>query len=173
MSFVGNLRYFAFQEWTNFGNPLKIDKVIAMSLVYCLFGTQCSYWTLVLVELSYSNDINSYQWLLVRISTVYPYRHSLIGRMHILAKTTVSRCRRNITQIHMSTSMKRIIYLVIYLVWQHQSCWSTCAAIGLVGLHFNPQRNPSQIASVTADHSWNCLRYLRSQYDGPTVPPVD
>ena len=25
-------------------------------------------------------------------------------------------------------------YLVIYLVWPHQSCWSTCAAIGLVGL---------------------------------------
>jgi len=25
------------------------------------------------------------------------------------------------------------IYLVIYLVWPHQSCWSTCAAIGLVG----------------------------------------
>ena len=26
-----------------------------------------------------------------------------------------------------------VIYLVIYLVWPHQSCWSTCAAIGLVG----------------------------------------
>ena len=26
------------------------------------------------------------------------------------------------------------IYLVIYLVWPHQSCWSTCAAMGLVGL---------------------------------------
>ena len=29
--------------------------------------------------------------------------------------------------------MVDVIYLVIYLVWPHQSCWSTSAAIGLVG----------------------------------------
>jgi len=32
---------FCFQQWKNLGNPLRIDKVIATSLVYCFFGTQC------------------------------------------------------------------------------------------------------------------------------------
>jgi len=36
MSFVGNL--LGFQQWKNFENPLRIDKVIAMSLVYYFFG---------------------------------------------------------------------------------------------------------------------------------------
>jgi len=33
--------YLAFQQWKNFENPLRIDKVITMSLVYYFFGTQC------------------------------------------------------------------------------------------------------------------------------------
>jgi len=33
--------YIAFQQWKNFETPLRIDKVIAMSLVYYFFGTQC------------------------------------------------------------------------------------------------------------------------------------
>jgi len=33
--------YLAFQQWKNFENPLRIDKVIAMSLVYYFFWTQC------------------------------------------------------------------------------------------------------------------------------------
>jgi len=33
--------YLAFQEWKNFENPLRIDKVIAMSLVYYFFGKHC------------------------------------------------------------------------------------------------------------------------------------
>jgi len=33
--------YLAFQQWKNFENLLRIDKVIAMSLVYYFFGTQC------------------------------------------------------------------------------------------------------------------------------------
>jgi len=33
--------YFCFQQWKNFENPLRIDKVIAMSSVYNFFGTQC------------------------------------------------------------------------------------------------------------------------------------
>ena len=33
----------AFQQWKSFENPLRIDKVIAMSLVYYFFGTQCMY----------------------------------------------------------------------------------------------------------------------------------
>ena len=40
--------YFSFQQWKNFENPLTIDKVIAMSLVYYFFGTRCiglSFWT--------------------------------------------------------------------------------------------------------------------------------
>ena len=33
---------FAFQQWQNFENPLRIiDKVIAMGLAYYFFGTQC------------------------------------------------------------------------------------------------------------------------------------
>jgi len=39
MHFVGNL--LLFQQWRNFENPLRIDKIIAMSLVYYFFGTQC------------------------------------------------------------------------------------------------------------------------------------
>jgi len=39
MGFVGNL--LGFQQLKNFENPLKIDKVIAMSLVYYFFGTEC------------------------------------------------------------------------------------------------------------------------------------
>jgi len=35
--------YFAFQQWKNFANQLRIDKVIAMSLVYYFFGTVYSY----------------------------------------------------------------------------------------------------------------------------------
>jgi len=31
--------YLAFQQWKNFKNTLRIDKVITMSLVYYLFGT--------------------------------------------------------------------------------------------------------------------------------------
>ena len=34
--------YLDFEQWKNFENPLRIDKVIAMSLVYYFFGTQCS-----------------------------------------------------------------------------------------------------------------------------------
>jgi len=34
--------YFPFQQWKNFENPLRIKKVIAMSLVYYVFGTRCS-----------------------------------------------------------------------------------------------------------------------------------
>jgi len=40
MGFVGNLLLFA--AVNNFENPLRIDKVIAMSLVYYVFGTQCT-----------------------------------------------------------------------------------------------------------------------------------
>jgi len=42
MGFVGNLP--GFQQRKNFENPLRIDKVIAMSLLYYFFGTQCSYY---------------------------------------------------------------------------------------------------------------------------------
>ena len=31
--------YFSFQQWKNLENPLRIDKVIAMSLMYYFFGT--------------------------------------------------------------------------------------------------------------------------------------
>jgi len=33
--------YLAFQQWKNFENPLRTNKVVAMSLVYYFFGTQC------------------------------------------------------------------------------------------------------------------------------------
>ena len=33
--------YFSFQRLKNFENPLRIDTIIAMSLVYYFFGTQC------------------------------------------------------------------------------------------------------------------------------------
>jgi len=33
--------YFFLQQWKNIENPLRIDKVISMSLVYYFFGTQC------------------------------------------------------------------------------------------------------------------------------------
>ena len=33
--------YFSFQHWKNFKNPLRINKVIAMSLVYYFLGAQC------------------------------------------------------------------------------------------------------------------------------------
>jgi len=34
--------YFSFQQWKNFENPLRIDKVTAMSLVYTTVSdTQC------------------------------------------------------------------------------------------------------------------------------------
>jgi len=33
--------YLAFNQWNNFENTLSIDKVIAMSLGYYFFGTQC------------------------------------------------------------------------------------------------------------------------------------
>jgi len=36
--------YLAFQQWKNFENPLRIVKVIAMSLVYHFFGTQCIFF---------------------------------------------------------------------------------------------------------------------------------
>jgi len=37
--------YFSFKQWKNFENPLRIDKVIAMSLLYyrTFWGTQCIY----------------------------------------------------------------------------------------------------------------------------------
>jgi len=38
MDFVGNLLLFA--EWKNFENLLRIDKVVAVSFVYYIFGTQ-------------------------------------------------------------------------------------------------------------------------------------
>jgi len=31
----------SFEQWKNFENPLRMDKVIAMSLVYYFFGTHC------------------------------------------------------------------------------------------------------------------------------------
>jgi len=34
--------YFSSQQWKNFENPLRIDKVIAMSSMYYIFGTQCT-----------------------------------------------------------------------------------------------------------------------------------
>ena len=35
--------YLAFQQWKNFENPLRIDKVIAMSSVCSFFGPPCIY----------------------------------------------------------------------------------------------------------------------------------
>ena len=35
--------YFSFQQLNKFGDPLGIDKVIAMSLVYYFFGGQSVY----------------------------------------------------------------------------------------------------------------------------------
>ena len=43
MCFIGNL--FLLQQWKNFENTFRIDKVITMSLVYYFFGTQCSHET--------------------------------------------------------------------------------------------------------------------------------
>jgi len=49
-SMVGNIiwvlleNYLAFQQWKDFENPLRIDKVIAMSLVYYFFGTPYIPW---------------------------------------------------------------------------------------------------------------------------------
>ena len=43
MSFVAIL--LLFQQWKNFENPLRIEKVIIVSLVYYFFGTQCTYYT--------------------------------------------------------------------------------------------------------------------------------
>jgi len=40
MGFAGNLP--GFPAVKKFENPLRIDKVIAMSLVYYFFGTQCT-----------------------------------------------------------------------------------------------------------------------------------
>ena len=34
--------YLSFWQWKNFEHMLRIDKVIAMSLVYYFFGTQCT-----------------------------------------------------------------------------------------------------------------------------------
>jgi len=34
--------YFCFQQWKNFAHPLKIDKVVPMSLVYYFFVTHYS-----------------------------------------------------------------------------------------------------------------------------------
>jgi len=42
--------YFSLQQWQHFENPLRIDKVTAMSLVYYFFGRQCSNFALVLLE---------------------------------------------------------------------------------------------------------------------------
>ena len=33
--------YFSFQQWKNFENPLRVEKVIVTSFVYYFFGTQC------------------------------------------------------------------------------------------------------------------------------------
>ena len=35
--------YLSFQQWKNRENPLRNDKVIAMSLVYYFLGAQCTY----------------------------------------------------------------------------------------------------------------------------------
>jgi len=44
MDFVGNL--ILLPTVKNFENPLRIDKIIAMSVVYYFFGTQCSFTSL-------------------------------------------------------------------------------------------------------------------------------
>jgi len=41
--------YLAFQQWKNFENPLRIDEVIAMSLVYYFLGTQTTVIPIALV----------------------------------------------------------------------------------------------------------------------------
>jgi len=38
--------YLAFQQSKNFENPLRIDKVITISLVYYFFETQCRFFDL-------------------------------------------------------------------------------------------------------------------------------
>ena len=45
--------YFSFQQWKNVENPLRIDKVIAMSLVYYFSGTQC-----MCISIRMSNSIS-------------------------------------------------------------------------------------------------------------------
>jgi len=61
----------AFQQWKNFENPLRIDKVIAMSSVCSFFGPPCSHYRGCLFELilliikdSYMDDniINNRVW---------------------------------------------------------------------------------------------------------------
>jgi len=39
MGFVGNTLGFPVQQWKNFENPSRIDKVIAISLVFYFFET--------------------------------------------------------------------------------------------------------------------------------------
>ena len=45
--------YLAFQQWKSFENPLRTDKVNAMSLVYYFFGTQCSWHNTEIVKSNY------------------------------------------------------------------------------------------------------------------------
>ena len=54
--------YFSFWQWKNFENPLRIDKVIAMSLLYYFFGTLCRYGTVGMAEQHITNtgDITNF-----------------------------------------------------------------------------------------------------------------
>ena len=47
--------YLAFQQWKNFKNPLRIDKVIAMSLVYYFFGDTVYMYCNLALGLPYAN----------------------------------------------------------------------------------------------------------------------
>jgi len=59
--------YLAFQQWKNFENPLRIDKVIAMSLVYYFFGTwmlfkntACALFTALSILWYFNTALGSY-----------------------------------------------------------------------------------------------------------------
>ena len=70
--------YLAFQQWQNCKSPFRIDKVIAISLVYYFFGTQCTQTLILKVKvicLSFSswnllNSVCSHWANLLAIRTV-------------------------------------------------------------------------------------------------------
>jgi len=48
--------YFSFQQWKNFENPLRINKVIAMSLVYYFLGDKVCIYRRLSPAISLSNS---------------------------------------------------------------------------------------------------------------------
>jgi len=118
--------YFSFQQWKNFENLLRIDKVITMSLVYYFFGQQCSCLYFVWCRLWFLN-LRCYELLFIAVQLVYSDHFCYFRTMQMTSVSGILHasfncsflcpCRLCTAQPASGTLCSHLVSLSYYLSW--------------------------------------------------------